>query len=65
MSSKIQALQIGDTIKVRGPKGQFHYQPNMCKRIGMIAGGTGIAPMLQVNISEPLQDCEAVVDGSR
>lgn len=24
------------------------YQPNMCRRIGMIAGGTGITPMLQI-----------------
>jgi len=24
------------------------YTPNMCRRIGMIAGGTGITPMLQV-----------------
>jgi len=24
------------------------YTPNLCKRIGMIAGGTGITPMLQI-----------------
>ncbi|KAK5241077.1 NADH-cytochrome b5 reductase [Exophiala xenobiotica] len=41
-------LKIGDTMKVRGPKGAMVYTPNLCKRIGMIAGGTGITPMLQI-----------------
>ncbi|KAF9580428.1 NADH-cytochrome b5 reductase [Lunasporangiospora selenospora] len=41
-------LSIGDTINARGPKGQFNYTPNMCRHIGMIAGGTGLTPMLQV-----------------
>jgi len=41
-------LAIGDTINARGPKGQFNYTPNMCREIGMIAGGTGLTPMLQV-----------------
>jgi cytochrome-b5 reductase len=35
-------------MKVKGPKGAMVYQPNMCRRIGMIAGGTGITPMLQI-----------------
>lgn len=35
-------------MAVRGPKGNFNYTPNMCREIGMIAGGTGITPMLQV-----------------
>ncbi|KAJ3415517.1 NADH-cytochrome b5 reductase [Chytridiales sp. JEL 0842] len=41
-------LKLGDKIKIRGPKGNFVYQPNMVPEIGMIAGGTGITPMLQV-----------------
>jgi len=41
-------LEIGDTINARGPKGQFTYTPNMSRAIGMIAGGTGLTPMLQV-----------------
>ncbi|KAG0260599.1 NADH-cytochrome b5 reductase [Actinomortierella ambigua] len=41
-------LSIGDNISVRGPKGQFNYTANMCRHIGMIAGGTGITPMLQI-----------------
>jgi cytochrome-b5 reductase len=31
-----------------GPKGTFFYRPNMAQQIGLIAGGTGITPMLQV-----------------
>jgi cytochrome-b5 reductase len=41
-------LKIGEEMAVRGPKGNFNYTPNMCRAIGMIAGGTGITPMLQV-----------------
>jgi cytochrome-b5 reductase len=33
---------------VRGPKGRFVYKKNECDEIGMLAGGTGITPMLQV-----------------
>lgn len=35
-------------MKIRGPKGAFVYTPNMCRRIGMVAGGSGITPMLQI-----------------
>ncbi|KAF9919191.1 NADH-cytochrome b5 reductase [Lobosporangium transversale] len=48
VSKMFSELAIGDTINVRGPKGQFNYTPNMCRAIGMIAGGTGITPMLQI-----------------
>lgn len=42
------ALVPGTTIKVKGPKGQMVYTPNMVREIGMLAGGTGITPMLQI-----------------
>lgn len=48
ISAHMATLKIGDTMKVKGPKGAMVYAPNMCRRIGMIAGGTGITPMLQV-----------------
>lgn len=48
MSQYIDKLKIGDHLDVRGPKGLFVYKPNMLKSIGMVAGGTGITPMLQV-----------------
>lgn len=48
ISAYMTTLKVGDTMKVRGPKGAMVYTPNMCRHIGMIAGGTGITPMLQV-----------------
>jgi len=48
MSQYLDQLKIGDTIKVSGPKGRFLYEKNKFSKIGMIAGGTGITPMLQV-----------------
>lgn len=41
-------LIVGQAIRVRGPKGAFVYTPNMVRHFGMIAGGTGITPMLQI-----------------
>jgi cytochrome-b5 reductase len=48
MSKYVSEMKLGDKIDVRGPKGQFLYKPNQCREIGMIAGGTGVTPMLQV-----------------
>lgn len=59
----IWKLEIGDTIDVRGPNGHLTYKRRgvfeiqesnkptktmTCKKLGMIAGGTGITPMLQI-----------------
>lgn len=41
-------LSVGQTIKVKGPKGAMVYTPNLVRHFGMIAGGTGITPMLQI-----------------
>lgn len=48
ISKHMTTLNIGDTLKIRGPKGAMIYTPNMVRHIGMIAGGTGVAPMLQI-----------------
>jgi cytochrome-b5 reductase len=48
VSKYIANLKVGQTVLVRGPKGQFVYAPNMVRAFGMIAGGTGITPMLQI-----------------
>jgi cytochrome-b5 reductase len=48
VSKAIGLLKIGDTIKVKGPKGQMVYRPGLVRAFGMIAGGTGITPMLQI-----------------
>ena len=41
-------LKVGDEVLFRGPKGAMRYQVGHCKKIGMIAGGTGITPMYQL-----------------
>jgi cytochrome-b5 reductase len=48
ISKHVAALQVGQTMKVKGPRGAMVYTPNMVRHFGMIAGGTGITPMLQV-----------------
>ncbi|KAL5495457.1 CBR1 [Sanghuangporus weigelae] len=48
ISRYIGQLKIGDKVRIKGPKGQFKYHPSLTREIGMIAGGTGITPMLQI-----------------
>ncbi|OZJ04758.1 hypothetical protein BZG36_01830 [Bifiguratus adelaidae] len=48
ISKYFSTLSINDSVNIRGPKGQFVYTPNMVREFGMIAGGTGITPMLQI-----------------
>lgn len=48
ISRHVESKMIGEHINVRGPKGFFTYTPNMKNSFGMVAGGTGIAPMYQV-----------------
>lgn len=48
ISKHIDLKNIGETVDVRGPKGFFDYTPNMVKKFGMIAGGSGITPMYQI-----------------
>lgn len=66
-----ERMQIGDTIDVKGPLGHFEYtgpgkyaknrKPKTCKKIAMIAGGTGITPCYQVAqhiLEDPEDDTE-------
>ena len=48
MSKHIANMKIGETLDFKGPIVKLPYKPNQYKEIGMVAGGTGIAPMLQV-----------------
>ncbi|MCJ1290504.1 NADH-cytochrome b5 reductase [Xylographa carneopallida] len=48
ISKHMAQMKTGQTLKVKGPKGAMVYTPNLVKRFGMIAGGTGITPMLQI-----------------
>lgn len=73
MTQYLDELKIGDYMDVRGPngllvyngRGEFAIRPDKksepaikkAKRVGMIAGGTGITPMLQL-ITQVLKDPE-------
>lgn len=48
VSKKFAYLREGQTVKFRGPVGRLEYEPNMAREIGLIAGGSGITPILQV-----------------
>ncbi|XP_014250458.1 NADH-cytochrome b5 reductase 1 isoform X2 [Cimex lectularius] len=64
MSQYLDSLNIGDTVDIRGPSGRLKYLGNgnfsmkvlrkdpaytvTVNKIAMIAGGTGITPMLQI-----------------
>ena len=41
-------LEVGDEVQFRGPKGAMRYKRGVCKKIGMLAGGSGITPMYQL-----------------
>jgi len=48
LSKHFHNLKPGQELLLKGPTTKIKYVPNMKKEIGMIAGGTGITPMLQV-----------------
>lgn len=48
ISRYLSLLTLGQTVRVKGPKGQFKYEAGLVAHLGMIAGGTGITPMLQI-----------------
>lgn len=49
VSAKFASLKEGQTVKFRGPvPGKVDYVPNMATRLALVAGGSGITPMLQV-----------------
>lgn len=72
MSQYLDSMELGETIAFRGPSGRLHYQGNgtfsikklrkdppktvNVKRVNMIAGGSGITPMLQL-VREVLKNC--------
>lgn len=40
--------KVGQSLDVRGPVGRFKYAKNAYRHIGLVAGGTGITPCLQL-----------------
>jgi cytochrome-b5 reductase len=48
VSRLLGSLKPGDAIWAKGPRGRFVYAPGAHSAVGMVAGGTGVTPMLQV-----------------
>lgn len=48
ISKYMAQMTIGQNLRVKGPKGAMVYTPGLVRHFGMIAGGTGITPMLQI-----------------
>jgi len=48
VSRYVHGLKVGDMVDIKGPFKSLNYSPNMKSHIGMIAGGTGITPMVQM-----------------
>lgn len=48
MGTYLHNLKKGDTLEVKGPIVKIPVKSNQYRHIGMICGGTGIAPMYQV-----------------
>ena len=48
MTNYLYGMNVGDGIEFKGPLGGFEYHRNMYREIGLVAGGTGISPMMQV-----------------
>uniref|UniRef100_A0A7S4NA60 Nitrate reductase n=1 Tax=Odontella aurita TaxID=265563 RepID=A0A7S4NA60_9STRA len=58
MSQYLDSIKIGDAVDMRGPVGEFEYTSNgnffidgearYATRFNMVAGGTGITPVMQV-----------------
>ena len=58
MSQYMDSLKVGDTLDIEGPTGMHTYlgdglfrsgkKEHKCTKLGMMSGGTGITPMIQV-----------------
>eukprot|EP00199_Chlamydomonas_sp_CCMP681_P002911 CAMPEP_0119102026 /NCGR_PEP_ID=MMETSP1180-20130426/904_1 /TAXON_ID=3052 ORGANISM="Chlamydomonas cf sp, Strain CCMP681" /NCGR_SAMPLE_ID=MMETSP1180 /ASSEMBLY_ACC=CAM_ASM_000741 /LENGTH=308 /DNA_ID=CAMNT_0007086239 /DNA_START=25 /DNA_END=951 /DNA_ORIENTATION=+ len=57
MSKHIGALKVGDTLEMKGPFPNLSVTANKWKHVALIAGGSGITPMIQV-IDELLGNAE-------
>lgn len=48
VSKHLHDRRIGDTVLMSGPNSGGHWVDGMAKRVGFVAGGTGITPMLSI-----------------
>jgi cytochrome-b5 reductase len=46
MSKHIHNLKVGDELEIKGPIPKYNWDENVKDNVGMIAGGTGITPMV-------------------
>ena len=58
MTNHLFGMHVGDKLLFRSVTFKVQYRPNRWKNVGLIAGGTGFTPMLQVirhALTEPLE----------
>ncbi|CAF1250134.1 unnamed protein product [Adineta steineri] len=48
LSKHVHAMKKGDRIEIKGPMQKYPYEANKFEKLGLIAGGTGITPMIQM-----------------
>jgi len=48
VSKAFGALKVGESLEMQGPWLKFAYEPNAQAALAMVAGGTGITPMVQL-----------------
>lgn len=55
--------KIGDVFMLRGPNGQFRFDPTIDKKVIFIAGGTGLAPFISMlrHIKATKEQCDVIL----
>ncbi|KAG2136510.1 uncharacterized protein EDB93DRAFT_1168933 [Suillus bovinus] len=48
VSKHIHSLNAGDALRIKGPLAKFPWKMNELEEVGLIGGGSGIAPLYQV-----------------
>lgn len=48
VSGYMKERGLGDDVAVSGPEKGGHFEDGMAKKVGMVAGGTGITPMISI-----------------
>lgn len=68
MTKHLFGMHIGDKLLFRSVSFKMLYKANKWKQVGMIGGGTGFTPMLQVirhALTEPLRDEQGNLDQTK
>src|SRR5262245_28745698 len=48
VSKYLHDREVGDTVLMSGPNAGGHWVDGMAKKVGFVAGGTGITPMISI-----------------